>query len=197
MDRVTLRIPASVVRAYDDADGNRSELMRRRLTQAVADGEVSGVAPDLRQLADIESAVSQGELTRRRGTFKSRVHSFFAEKWDNGAVTAQDADDMATTWLDEAAVHGPEQVAYVQAVLDWYRENYTADPTAKPEFPPADYFVRESDPADADPDEALTSVAANALDAGADPDNVVERLSSRHGLQAAEQAVSAARESAE
>jgi len=116
MKRISIRLPEDLIAAYDDADGTRSAVMRRRLSEAVRDGEVSGVDADLRTLVEAEDAKDRARLARRRGSFRERCHSFYADKWSSGLVTPRDAEDMAESWEAEAALYGAPYVAFVDAV---------------------------------------------------------------------------------
>jgi hypothetical protein len=192
MDRVTLRLPHSVIAAYEAADGNRSAVMRRRLTDAVENGELEGVPDDLQTLATVESIVEGGNLTRRRATFKSRCHGFFADKWDEGGVTGDDADALAEAWRKEAAVFGEEEIAYVEAVVEWFEANY--QPDQKPEFPDADAFVARADPErdDVSVPDRLIDVAREGLSDGLSREAMIQRLSRFHPDERARQAVESA-----
>jgi len=177
MDRVTIRLPDHVIRAFDEADGTRSALMRRRLTQAVADGELENVPNDLKLLAERERAIEDNRLPRERGKFRQKCYKHYKDAWATGAVTPQDADDRATSWRREAALYGEEYVAFLEAILTWYRENYRKSP--RPDFPPAERMVAAADPSAVDLADELAPVVTNALAAGADPDTIRERLGSR------------------
>jgi hypothetical protein len=186
MRKVSLRLPEHLVAAYDSADGTRSAVMRRRLVEAVEDGEVRGVDDDLQLLAEAEAAVDRGKLTRRRATFKSRFHDFAAGKWTNGAVTGDDMDDLAESWRDEGALFGRGELEYVAAVVRWYRANYS--PHDKPPFPTPEYFVAQmrdamsvSEPGEDVPDR-LVDVAREAVDDGVPRRQVIDRLSTFHDV---------------
>lgn len=192
MERVTIRLPSATKAAYDSADGTRSALMRRRLNEAVVDGELQGVDPDLATLAEAEAAVDEGRLTRRRATFKSRCRSFFAEKWQAGGVTARDADALAETWRKEATLYGKLEIAFVTAVVEWYRENY--QPREKPDFPSADLFVERAEPGDVHLDERLVDLASEGIEErGLSPATVRKKLQHFHDPEDVEAAVHAAR----
>lgn len=148
MRPITLRMPDDLIAAYDRADGTRSALMRRRLAEAVENGEVDGVPPDLLVLAEREAEVDRGRLDRKRATFKTRCRDYFADKWSGGGVTVRDAEALARTWRREATLYGQEHLAFVNAVVEWYGENY--DPLDRGEFPSAGRFVAESAPESVD-----------------------------------------------
>lgn len=148
MKRVTIRLPTDLIRAYDMADaGSRSAIMRRVLTDAVADGDVQGVPPDLRKLAERERVVDSGRYARKRATFKSRLYGFYAEKWDDGAVTPTDAAELAASWRGEAALYdddadGTPHADLLDAILDWYRANWSRTAAERPEWPDAGRLLR-------------------------------------------------------
>lgn len=176
--KVSVRLPEHLVRAFDRADGNRSALMRRVLREAVADGEVEGVPDDLRALAAVQQAVDAGRLDRRRGTFRKRCAEFFRDKWQGGFTTADDAEDMAESWLTEAAVYGPAYVAWVEAVVDWYSENW--DPIARPDWPDPGTLHARADPESVDIAVRLVDVMREAREQGLDRATAVARVSKYH-----------------
>lgn len=191
MERVTIRLPSATKAAYDSADGTRSALMRRRLNEAIVDGEVVGVDADLATLAEAEAAVDEGRLTRRRATFKSRCRSFFADHWHKGGVTGDDAKALAETWHKEATLYGRLEIAFVTAVVEWFRENY--QPREKPEFPSADVFVERAEPGDVELDDRLVAIAAEGIDdRGLSPATVRKKLQHFHDAETVEAAVHAA-----
>jgi len=184
MRKVSIRLPENVVAAYDSAEGTRSELMRRRLVEAVEQGELRGVDDDLQLLAEAEAAVDKGKLTRRRATFKSRFHQFAERKWEGGGVTGDDMDDLADSWRDEAALFGREELEYVRVVVRWFEANYSHADRAP--FPSADYFVGQvrdamsvTEPGEDVPDR-LVQVVADAIDDGTPYREVIARLSTFH-----------------
>ena len=178
MRRVTVRVPDELVAAYDRADGNRSKLMRRALAEAVSDGEVAGVPEDLRTLAAVEEIVADGQLARRRGTFRKRVAEFFEDKWESGYVTGADAADMAESWRREATMYGPSHVAFVDAVADWYADNW--DPVARPAWPTPGTFHTIADPDTVDVRDRLVDVMREAREEGLARREAVERVSQYH-----------------
>jgi len=180
MERVTVRLPRDVLAAIDAAEGNRSAIIRRRLSEAVRDGELKNVPEDLKTLAEREAIVESGALDRKRATFKSRCHDFFKGRWDAGGVTGEDADTLAETWRQEAALYGEAHLSYVEAVVGWFRENYDATQSQKPTFPGADLFVAKAADVDVEVDEHLVSVLQNAAEAGADRDDAVKRIRANH-----------------
>jgi len=195
MRKVSVRLPDHLVRAYDEAEGNRSAVMRRRLAEAVVEGEVDGVPADLMTLAERERAVEENELGRKRGTFRQRCYDFFANKWDGGAVTPDDADDLADSWRDEAAIYGPEYEAFVTAILDWYAENWAAyDDGAA--FPTPGAFVARSGAAAAtvaeagtDASDRLVQHVAGAYDRGVPRGEAVAAIAEYHPEERARAAV--------
>lgn len=143
MRKVSIRLPDHLIAAYDSADGNRSAVMRRRLSEAVADGEVKGVAEDLQTLAEVEVAKDRGRLPRRRATFKTRCHDFFSKLWESGAVTAENAGDLAESWHAEADVFGEEEVEFLTNIIEWWKANY--DPNGHlPPFPDPPQFMPDT-----------------------------------------------------
>lgn len=189
MDRVTLRLPSHVVRAYDEAAGNRSALMRRQIVDAVADGELIDVPPDLQTLAERESAVDNNALGRARGKFRQRTYDQFSRAWETGAVTTADAKDRATSYRREGALYGPSYVAFVDAIITWWEDNYRPGARETPGFPPAKHFVAAADPDAVDVADELVDVVENAAGAGAGPDDIRRRLTRSAPEQAVEQAI--------
>ena len=187
MRKVSLRLPDDLVAAYDAADGSRSAVMRRRLAEAVEGGELSGVDDDLKTLAGIEAAKDRGRLTRRRGTFRERCYAFFGEKWKSGAVTPDDADDMAESWRHEAALFGPEYVAFVEAIIGWFREQWTVE-THRPGFPEATVFLARSDPDAIDVSERLIEVLQDGKDRGYSRQEAIDRAATFHARSRVEKA---------
>lgn len=188
MRRVTIRVPDDLVRAYDMADaGSRSAVMRRVLLDAVADGDVQGVPHDLRKLAERERVVDSGRYARKRATFKSRVHGFYAEKWEDGAVTPTDAADLAASWRSEAALYDDEldadpHDAFLDAILDWYRANWSRTAAERPEWPDAGKLLRAAG-IGADDEAGGLGVDAQLVERmedyaaeGVEPDEALERL---------------------
>lgn len=176
---MTIRLPDSLVASYDSADGNRSALMRRRLSEAVEDGELSGVPDDLQTLAEVEAAVDAGKLTRRRATFKARCHDYFFQQWESGGVTGYDADMLAEAWRTEAAIFGEDELAFVEAVVDWYQASY--EPAEKPPMPSADHFIGMSDPDSVQIDNRLYDLVQEGLEErGLSKSAVIERLGQFH-----------------
>ena len=180
MRRVTLRLPEDLVAAYDDADGNRSAVMRRRLAEAVTAGEVTGIDEDLRALAEAEEAKDKGRLSRKRGTFRKRCHSFFGDQWKSGAVTPTDAEDMSESWATEATIYGSEYLAFLNAVVDWYAEHWSVHDVDRPQWPGPGVFIARSDPDAVDIDSRLVETMADARDRGMDRDAAVKKVSVYH-----------------
>jgi len=177
MDRVTLRLPDHVIAAYDRSDGNRSALMRNELTKAVESGELKNTPEDLIKLAAVDMAASTGKLDNRQGTFKKRLHEWAGEHWDSGAVTGVDMTSMLASWREEAALFGSEYVAFVDALEDWYTENYDPEKVGT-DFVSAQRLVAESDPESASVDAALVSLLESAADSG-----VAKEDATRHALK--------------
>lgn len=180
MTPVSLRLPDHLVRAYDTADGNRSKVMRRTLSEAVENGEVDGVPEDLRTLAAVESIIDGGQLVKRRGTFRKRVAEFFRDKWESGYVPPDDADAMAESWRDEAALFGEGYLAWTEAVLSWYREEWDPVDDRREEWPDAGTFYERADPEAVDLDDRLVSTLRDAREAGLSRDEAVARVSKFH-----------------
>ncbi len=188
MRPITIRLPENVVAAYDAADGNRSALMRRRLAEAVENGEVDGVPSDLQTLAERDAEVDRGRLARKRSTFKQRMHDYFAEQWTDGGVTTADAERLAETWRAEAALYGEEEVAFADAVLDYWRREF--DALDRPDFPSAGHFVALAEPEHVDMSDALiASVREARVDRGLSREATVEQLRAFHNTDMIEFAV--------
>lgn len=194
MKRISIRLPEDLIAAYDDADGTRSAVMRRRLSEAVRDGEVSGVDADLRTLVEAEDAKDRARLARRRGSFRERCHSFYREKWSSGLVTPSDAEDMAESWEAEAALYGAPYVAFVDAVIAWYRDRWTPEHTERPEFPRGSTFLRLAEPEDVDVPGRLVESVRDQLADGTDPEAVKQKLEVFHPADRAQEAVRRAKE---
>lgn len=188
MQKVSIRLPAPVIDAYDDADGTRSAVMRRRLVEAVDDGEVDGIGEDLQTLVERERAVDAGRLARKRGTFKQRAYDYFRDSWKGGAVTPADARDLAESWRDEAAIYGSEHVAFVEAVVGWYVDEWSA--LDRDQFPDPGVFVARSDPDAVDVEPRLVDVLDEAKRTGLDRDRAVDRVSKFHPDAAVDRAAS-------
>lgn len=182
MEKVSIRVPEPLLRAYDEADGSRSAVMRRVLSEAVAEGEVEGVPEDLKTLAERERAVEEGELARKAGTFKQRVHDYFGEKWRSGAVTPDDAERLAESWKDEAALYGAGNLAYVEAVLDYWREEWAAVEPKRGEWPSPAVFLAEAEPAlvEGEVEDRLVDTLRDARRDGLDRADAVERVAKFH-----------------
>ena len=180
MKRVTVRIPEDVVRAYDEAAGNRSALMRRRLAEAVEDGELSDVPADVEALASAEAAKDRGRLNRKRGTFRERCHSFYADKWESGAVTPTDAEDMAESWRREATIYGAEYVAFLEAIVEYYRDEWSVHDRERGPFPTPGRFIAEAEPGSVDVPARLVETMADARDRGIDREDAIRRVSAFH-----------------
>lgn len=180
MKRITIRVPEDIVRAYDEAEGNRSAMMRRALSDRVAEGELSGVPDDILQLAEAEAAKDEGRLARKRGTFRERCQSFFREKWQTGAVTPRDAEDMAVSWRREATIYGAEYVAFVEAITEWYAENWTVHEHERPAFPDPSLFIGRSDPEAIDVPERLVETMQEAKQDGLGRAETINRVSAFH-----------------
>jgi hypothetical protein len=190
MRKVSIRIPEPLVRAYDDADGSRSAVMRRVLSEAVADGDVQGVPEDLRTLAERERAVEGGELARKAGTFKQRAHDYFGEKWRSGAVTADDAERLAESWRDEAALYGAEDLAYVEAVVDYWADEWAAVEARRGQWPTPAVFLAEADPrlVDGEITDRLADTLRDARRDGLERSTAVERVAKFHPRERVEMA---------
>lgn len=180
MTPVSLRLPDHLVRAYDASDGNRSKVMRRVLSEAIEGGEVEGVPDDLQTLAAVETIIDEGQLTKRRGTFRKRVAEFFADKWDSGYVPPADADRMAESWRDEAALFGAEYVAWTEALVGWYQDNWEPIDDQRPEWPDAGTLYERADPSSVDMDSRLVSTMRDAREAGLTREEAVARVSKFH-----------------
>lgn len=189
--KVSLRLPAGVLRAYDAAEANRSKLMRRVLSEAVSDGRVE-VPDDIQALAAVEDSVDKGALDRRRGTFRKRCAEFYADKYRSGYTTPDDAEDMAASWRKEAAIYGGEYLAWVDAVVAWYRENWDITEAVKEPWPDPGVFHARARPGDVDVSAHLVSVLEDARDDGLDPAEAVSRVSKFHPAERVEAAAKTA-----
>lgn len=186
MQKVSIRMPPSVIDAYDSAKGTRSALMRRRLAEAVENGELREVDSDLRVLAEREAAVDRGRLARKRGKFKQRCYTFYRDCWDDGAVTPSDAADLSESWRREADLYGPEHMAFVEAVVTHFKEHWT--PTNRDPWPDAGVFIARSNPDEIDVDNRLVEVLREADAKGIDPGEAVRSVKKFHPDTAVERA---------
>ena len=169
MRRVTIRIPDDLLRAYDMADVNRSQLMRRVLLDAVADGRVEGVPTDIQKLAERERVVDGGRYARKRATYKSRLYQYYAEKWEDGAVTPTDAATLAASWRGEAALYdddedGTPHEDLLEAILDWYRANWSRSAAERPQWPDAGRLLRAAGVGEDDDATAGLGVTSELVD---------------------------------
>jgi len=192
MKRISIRLPEDLIAAYDSADGNRSAVMRRRLAEAVVDGELSDVDADLRTLAEAEAAKDEARLARRRGSFRERAHSFYGDKWSGGMTTPDDARDMAVSWETEAALYGADYVAFLDAMLGWFSDNWTIDPGRRPEWPDGSVFLGLADPSQVDVPERLIGTVEDELAEGRTAGEIVDKLSAFHPESVARRAVALA-----
>jgi len=191
MRRVSLRLPEDLVAAFDSAEGNRSALMRRRLSEAVVDGELSGVPADVAALARAAAAADDGRIDRRRASFRARCHSFFHDRWESGVCTPGDAEQCAESWRIEAAEYGPEFRQYVDELVDFYRREWEPTARGRPEWPDAEYFLVRSQPDlqdDSLPDRLLQNVK-EARANGVSREAALNKLLAFHDRSRAEAAV--------
>jgi len=197
MPRVTIRLPDDLRRAYEVADGgSRSALMRRVLLDAGADGEVEGVPRDLRKLAARERVVDGGRYARKRATFKSRLLGFYSGKWEDGAVTPTDAATLAASWRAEAQLYDEDEEVdgtphedLLEAVLDWYRANWSRTAAERPSWPDAGKLLRAAEIGEEDEAGGL-GVAAELVETiedhaedGVDPSDAAKRAADTHGVE--------------
>lgn len=193
MRRVTIRLPDDLLRAYDLADANRSKLMRRVLLDAVADGRVEGVPDDIRKLAERERVVDGGRYARKRATYKSRLYRYYRDKWEDGAVTPTDAATLAASWRAEAALYDDDEDDtphddLLDAVLDWYRANWSRTAAERPEWPDAGRLLRAAGIGADDESSGLgvtTELVEEIEDMAAenvDQKEVVKRIGTRNGV---------------
>lgn len=184
MERVTLRVPSGLLRAYDAAEGNRSALMRRALSEYVEDGRLNLPNDDLAMLAKAETAADSGQLTRRRATFRARCREYFGKFWQRGGVDPATVDELAETWRDEAVLFGPEYVAYVDAVVSWWHENHpmsrgSGDPEQADrhqDMPDPDTFIARADPETVDVRDRIAQQLEQAAQDGKPRDEAVEAM---------------------
>jgi len=194
MRRVTIRIPDDLLRAYDLADTNRSQLMRRVLLDAVADGRVEGVPDDLRKLAERERVVDGGRYARKAATYKSRLYQFYAQKWEDGAVTPTDAATLAASWRAEAQLYdddtdGTPHEDLLEATLDWYRANWSRSAAERPDWPDAGRLLQAAGVGEEDDaiaglgvtDELIDELEDMAAD-NVDQSEAVKRIGTRDGV---------------
>jgi hypothetical protein len=161
MRPITVRLPEDLVAAYDAADGGRSALMRRRLSEAVVDGELTGLPADVAALARASAAADDGRIDRRRASFRERCHSFFQDRWTSGACTPSDAEQCAESWRTEASEYGPEFREYVDEIVGFYGLEWAATRRERPEWPDPEYFLVRTQPDlqdDSLPDRLLQNV---------------------------------------
>lgn len=200
MRRVTIRVPNDLVDAYDAADGgSRSHVMRRVLLDAVADGRVEGVPADLRTLAERERAVDTGRLARKRATYKKRLLDYYRDKWEDGAVTPTDAADLATSWRAEASLYDRDRdpgddphEALLDAVLDWYRANWSRKAAERPEWPDAGRLFRAAGIGGEDeagglgvPSDLVDAVNDHAAE-GVEQGEAAQKVAESHGVKPSE-----------
>jgi hypothetical protein len=208
MRRVTIRLPNDLVDAYDAADGgSRSHVMRRVLLDAVAGGTFEAVPDDLQTLAERERAVDTGRLARKRATFKKRLIDYYAQKWEGGAITPTDAAELATSWRAEASLYdrdrdGSPNADLLDAVLDWYRANWSRTAAERPDFPDAGRLMRAAGIAEEDDADGVT-VDTNLIDAvndyaadDVDPGEAARAVAEDHNVRPSD-ALQAIRESEE
>jgi hypothetical protein len=151
-----------MIDAYDEADGNRSELMRDALREHIEDGRLDELPERYELLAARESAVAEGRLERERGKFRHNVREFFASRWREGS-TPDEAEDMAESYRAEAELYGDEYEQFVEAVVSFYVDEWKV--TGRPDFPTTDEFTMMARGADV-PDEAR-EYAERVAEAGA------------------------------
>jgi len=192
MRNISIRLPEDLVAAYDEADGGRSALMRRRLSEAVIDGELSGVSADVAALARAAAAADDGRIDRRRASFRSRCHSFFADRWESGVCTPDDAEACAESWVKEAGEYGPEFRWFVEELVGFYRREWTPTARERAEWPDAEYFLVRAEPElhqdDSLPDRLLENVK-EAHAGGVSRSAALEKLLTFHSRDRAEAAV--------
>jgi hypothetical protein len=189
MDRITLRLPGEIVAAFDRAEGNRSELMRARLTEAVADGEIE-TPEEYQILAERQQIVTDGDLARKRGRFRERAHDYFADRWATGAVTPYDMDDLAETWRQEGALYGEDYLAFIEAMVGFYGDNWHPSAGGRPDWPEPGHFLQEIDAVDVDVTEQLIETMKQAKRNGRDRKTAIRTVSKWHPDSVAEQAAS-------
>jgi len=192
MRPVTIRLPEDLVAAYDGAEGGRSALMRRRLSEAVVDGELTGVPADVASLARAAAAADDGRIDRRRASFRERSHSFFRDKWESGVCTPDDAEACAESWQKEAREYGPAFGWFVEELLGFYRREWEPTARGRPEWPDPEYFLVRAEPErhedDSLPDRLLENVA-EAHAGGVSREAALDKLLAFHDRDRAEAAV--------
>lgn len=177
MHKISVRVPDEIVSALDRAEGNRSKLVRTAVQDAITEGEIE-VPEEIKTLAAREKIVDKGALTRKRGTFRERCHEYFGERWEKGATTPKDADDLAESWRSEAVLYGEEYLRFVNAVVNWFAENYEpGDPRPWPD--PGTFMVRTGE-VEVDVTDRLAQTMKDAKSDGLDRRTAVERVSKYH-----------------
>jgi hypothetical protein len=193
MRNISIRLPEDLVAAYDEAEGGRSALMRRRLSEAVVDGELTGVPADVAALARASAAADDGRIDRRRASFRARCHSFFADRWQSGACTPDDAEQCAESWRTEASEYGPKFREYVDEIVGFYGLEWAATRRERPEWPDTEYFLVRAQPdiqdSDSLPDRLLQNVK-EARAGGLGRRETLDKLLAFHPRDRAEAAVS-------
>lgn len=184
MKHLSIRLPESVIEAYDHADGTRSELMREVLTEPVADGELE--VPDrYRNLARAERAKQRARWDVKDAGIRGRAYKFVAQRWEDGTHPPDALRRACRGFAEEAAVasEDEEAVAYIEAMLAWVEENWPADgAAARGPFPDAAEFHGEAEALAAqDPADAAVERAEELRDAGLDSGEAVERLATDDG----------------
>lgn len=198
MRRVTIRLPDDLIAAYDAADaGSRSHVMRRVLLDAVAAGTVEGVPEDLQVLAEREQAVDTGRLARKRATYKKRLIEFYGDKWEGGAITPTDAAELATSWRAEASLYDRDRddtpnEDLLDAVVDWYRANWSRTAAERPDWPDAGRLFRAAG-IGADDEAGGLGVPSDLMDAVNDhaaddvePSEAAKRVAESHDVRPSE-----------
>jgi hypothetical protein len=191
MRNISIRLPEDLVAAYDEAEGGRSALMRRRLSEAVVDGELTGVPADVAALARASAAADEARIDRRRASFRERCHSFFETKWKSGACTPDDAEQCAESWRAEAGEYGPEFRTYADEIVGFYRLEWAAARRERPEWPDPEYFLIRAQPDlqdDSLPDRLLQNIK-EARANGVSREAALDKLLAFHDRSRAETAV--------
>lgn len=179
MRKISIRVPDDVVTAYERADANRSELIRRAMIEYLTDGEVD-VPADLVTLAERAEAVERGKLPRRRGKFRREMLDFFEDHYESGAVPPEAAEDMAQSWLAEAGIYGEDHLRFAEAILAWYRENWDIRSHERPPWPDPAVIFDRAEEIEVDVNDRLRATVRNAIEQGADPEAIVRRLGKKY-----------------
>jgi len=141
MKRITVRLPEDIVFAFDEADGNRSALMREVLSKHVANGKVD--VPDrIQKLARAERAKQKARWDVKDAGLRGRAYRFVVQRWDEGTHDPDAMDRALTGFREEAeSSEDPGAEEYIRRLMLWYRDSWpTSNVESRPDFPDAARF---------------------------------------------------------